>query len=173
MGSHLNGISDISLDGYSRSVRWKKLKGYLREMARTDDFIGDRLASLREEVEQIREDNLKLSEMLQTLSDLSGEEEQREISLTLNDTGYEVVVDTAMNPSPLSLVEAKVGMGVSCNLVEELKKLPGIGDTTAKRIVEYFQGSEQDKTQQLALLLSEIHRDKEHQQSLPLEREGE
>ena len=98
----LENTQSISIDGDSRSARWKSLRGHLKQLVQVVDENNDRIAALKEEASQIRERNLKLAEAIQILSDLANEEVQREISLTLNDTDYDIVMDTpaAAPPSP-------------------------------------------------------------------------
>ena len=95
MDAFLEGIEDMSIDGGSRYARWKNLRGHLKQIVRLADENSDRLAALEEEAAEIREVNLRLTEAIQVLGDLANEEVQREISLTLNDTDYEVVIDAA------------------------------------------------------------------------------
>lgn len=95
----LDDIQNISIDGASRSSRWKALRGYLKQIIKIADENSDRLSSLENEASRLRESNLKLTEAVQVLSDLANEEVQREISLTLNDTDYDIVMDTP-EPTP-------------------------------------------------------------------------
>lgn len=172
MNVQLEDIANITLEGDSRSTRWKKLKSHLRGLAQAQDAIGDKLASLKEETERVRDESLKLADALQTLSDLASEEVQREVSLTLNDDDYEIVADA---PSQVSLSDARETEKTSdrsYDLIAELQKLPSIGSATARKIADHIHNSGEDRAQQLAWLLAEINQDRTSQRSL-FDKEGE
>lgn len=135
-----NLFENISLDGGSRSSRWKNLRSHLKQLIQIADENSDRLASIEAEAAQIRENNLKLTEAIQTLSDLANEEVQREVSLTLNDTDFDVVVDAPVQPQ--SQVSSEMETRTNAFTIEEfLKKIdgvPGIGEKRINAISEYL-----------------------------------
>ena len=159
MDAFLEGIEDMSIDGGSRSARWKNLRGHLKQIVRLADENSDRLAALEEEAAEIREVNLRLTEAIQDLGDLANEEVQREISLTLNDTDYEVVIDAAPDvlTQPGSEESAPAGEFFdSVDLREELKRLPRIGNKTAEEIAAHIQRAGDEKARQFAAALRGI-----------------
>ena len=85
---------EISIDGGTRASRWEKLREYLKLVVKVADENSDKLAVMGSEAEDVRNANLKLTDVIQTLIDLAGVECQREKSLELNDVGDGVVVDT-------------------------------------------------------------------------------
>lgn len=151
----LDDIQNISIDGASRSSRWKALRGYLKQIIKIADENSDRLSSLENEASRLRESNLKLTEAVQVLSDLANEEVQREISLTLNDTDYDIVIDTpeptpsfsdaaaspcnSAPPSP-EIVERKDAYTVD-EFVEMLKGAPRMGEKTLKQVADYLNAN--------------------------------
>lgn len=159
MDDFLENIGSISIDGKSRSARWKNLRGHLKQVIRLADENSDRLASLEVEAVQIREVNLKLTEVIQTLSDLANEEVQREISRTLNDTGYDVVIDVAPEP-PVALgpgaADATQGSFSSVDLKKELKKLPRVGGKTAEEIAAFVHEAGDEKAYSFAMALLDV-----------------
>lgn len=100
MSDLLENIQNISIEGDSRSARWKSLRGHLKQLVKIIDENNDTLVELKTEVSRIQEFNLKLTEVVQKLSDLTNEEVQREISLTLNDMDYDIVIDTPTSDIP-------------------------------------------------------------------------
>lgn len=142
----LENTQSISIDGDSRSARWKSLRGHLKQLVQVVDENNDRIAALKEEVSQIRERNLKLAEAIQILSDLANEEVQREISLTLNDTDYDIVMDTpaaapviTANPSPE--ITEKADTYTVDEFMEMLKGAPGMGAKTLQKVSAYLSQS--------------------------------
>lgn len=148
----LDDIQNISIDGASRSSRWKALRGYLKQIIEIADENSDRLSSLESETSKLRESNLKLTEVIQVLSDLANEEVQREVSLTLNDTDYDIVIDT-----PEGIISTSGSAAQPCNtalsspenverqdvytideFVEMLKGAPRMGEKTLKQVAEYL-----------------------------------
>lgn len=172
MNEQLEDVASITLEADSRSARWKKLKSYLRELKRKEDSVNAKLALLVEQAEQIQRDSLKLTEALQTLSDCANEEAQREISLTLNDMDFDIVVDAQSQPTLTHTAEADNEGVESYDLVNELKELPGIGDATAKKIAKHIQETGRSKSQQLASLLADIRQGGTSQQTL-FQKEGD
>lgn len=148
----LDDIQNISIDGASRSSRWKALRGYLKQIIKIADENSDRLSSLENEASKLRESNLKLTEAVQVLSDLANEEVQREISLTLNDTDYDIVIDTPESTFPFSdaatppcnsappspeIAEREDAYTVD-EFVEMLKGAPRMGEKTLKLVADYL-----------------------------------
>lgn len=161
MDAFLEGIEGMSIDGGSRSARWKNLRGHLKQIVRLADENSDRLAALEEEAAEIREVNLRLTEAIQVLGDLANEEVQREVSLTLNDTDYEVVIDAA--PDVLTQPGSEESTPAeeffdSVDLREELKRLPRIGNKTAEEIAAHIQRAGDEKARQFAAALRGIVR---------------
>lgn len=118
---------DISIDGGSRAARWKNLRDYLEKTIAACDEGNDGLAKTEAEIKNIRKSYLKLAEIIQTLSDLANEEIQREISLTLNDTDYDVVIDTPVFASESPVNEERTEAYTKGEFIEALKSVPGIG----------------------------------------------
>lgn len=159
MDDFLENIDSLSIDGKSRSARWKNLRGHLKQVTRLADENSDRLAGLEAEIAQIRDVNLKLTETIQILSDLANEEVQREISLTLNDTDYDIVVDVAPDlPTILESETTNVTHGAFslADLQGELKKLPRVGGKTAEEIAAYIQEAGEEKAQHFAMALLDV-----------------
>lgn len=159
MDDFLENIDSVSIDGKSRSARWKNLRGHLKQVIRLADENSDRLGALETELAQIREANLKLTEVVQVLSDLANEEVQREISLTLNDTEYDIVVDVA--PEPQRMLESEVAVTVDetlslVDLQKGLRKLPRVGGKTAEEIAAYVQEAGEEKANHFATALLDV-----------------
>lgn len=142
MNNPFDNIEDMSLDGGSRSSRWKNLRGYLKQLGQIVDENSDRLATIETKAARIREDNLRIAKVIQALSDLANEEVQREVSLTLNDTDFDVVVDndTPAYSQPHTISEAEER--TDAFTIEEFLKMidgaPGIGEKRINAISEYL-----------------------------------
>lgn len=107
---------EISIDGGTRASRWENLRKYLIQVIKVADENSDKLADLGSEAEDIRNANLKLTDVVQALSDLANQEHQREISLILNDTDEGVVKDA--RPPVVKVKEYSVG-GAKCQNIEK------------------------------------------------------
>ena len=140
MDDFLENIDAISIDGKSRSARWKSLRGHLKQLIRLADENSDRMAALESEVTQVRAVNLKLTEAIQALGDLANEEVQREISLTLNDTDFEIVVDRPNQESAATVEEAETNAYTIPEFLEMVKGTPGIGAKKLQDISSHLEG---------------------------------
>lgn len=140
MDDFLENIDAISIDGKSRSARWKNLRGHLKQLARLADENSDRMAALESEIAQVRAVNLKLAEVTQILSDLANEEVQREISLTLNDTDFEIVVDRPNQESVATSEEVEPDAYTIPEFLEMVKGTPGIGAKKLQDISDHLEG---------------------------------
>lgn len=151
MDTALDNIQDMSIDGGSRSARWKNLRQYLKDFIKIADENSDKLAFLEAEASRIRESNLKLTEAIQVLSDLVNEEVQREISLTLNDTDFDIVAD---EPAVLNVAsdfdEAKEDTYTVDEFIEMLRGVKGIGEKKLQAISSHLNRI-QDNTAQPSL----------------------
>lgn len=127
MDKILEDIQNIGLEGDSRSARWKSLRKHLKQLIRVADENSDKLASLEAEVARIRESNLQLTEVIQILGNLANEEVQREISLTLNYTDFDIVVDVPAQDDACSAENAKSDAYTVSEFLEMVKGTPGIG----------------------------------------------
>lgn len=134
-------IQNLRIDGESRAARWKSLRMLLRRLAQEAHENNETLALLEREIIQLQEANLRIAEALQTLGDLANEEIQREISLTLNDTNFEIVVDA---PSPESEREAPCKTEDQYTISEVLSLLAdirGIGPKKLDDIAAHLRAS--------------------------------
>lgn len=155
MDFSLDDIQNISIDGASRSSRWKALRGYLKEIIKAADENSDRLSLLESDVSKLRESNLKLTEAIQVLSDLANEEVQREISLTLNDTNYDIVIDTPEpDVLPLDSVALPCNSFLSSPEIDKredtytvdefigmLRGAPRMGEKTLQQVADYLNAN--------------------------------
>lgn len=142
MENTLPEIQDIAIDGGSRSARWKSLRNHLRQIAVATDDSSDKLAALETEIVQMRETNLRLSQYVKILADLANEEVQREISLTLNDLDYDIVVDAPAQDEVLSVEDGSKRSYTIPEFLEMVKGAPGIGKKKLQAISEYLEGKE-------------------------------
>ena len=140
MDDFFENIDAISIDGKSRSARWKNLRGHLKQLIRLADENSDRMAALESEIAQVKAVNLKLTEVIQALSDLANEEVQREISLTLNDTDFEIVVDRPSQESTVTSKEIELDAYTVPEFLEMVKGTPGIGAKKLQDISNHLEG---------------------------------
>lgn len=140
MDDFFENIDAISIDGKSRSARWKNLRGHLKQLTRLADENSDRMAALESEIAQVKAVNLKLTEVIQALSDLANEEVQREISLTLNDTDFEIVVDRPSQESTVTSKEIELDAYTVPEFLEMVKGTPGIGAKKLQDISNHLEG---------------------------------
>lgn len=139
MDNALPEIQEIAIGGGSRSARWKCLRKHLQQIVRSADEGSDKLAALEGEMAQVRQANLQLAEYVQTLADLANEEVQREISLTLNDVDYDIVVDAPMQiAAPLAEADEQCSYTIP-EFLEMIKGAPGIGAKKLQAISEYLE----------------------------------
>lgn len=101
---HLNILSvnldELVIEGDSAASRWKSMKTLLRQVALEINSNDERIRNLADEASGLLEYNERLSKVVNLLSDLANEEVQREISLTLNDTDSDVIVDAGEDANP-------------------------------------------------------------------------
>lgn len=150
--------TDVSFGSPTRSGRWADLRSYLKQAIQAVDTHSDKLAEIQQEIESVRNDNLRLAESLQALCDAANEEVQRETSLTLNDMDYDVVID---EPQDLEFDRPSQN-DLSCNMtledfIDQLKMLPGVGEASAKKIGEHISQAGADSVFEFASILLTIN----------------
>lgn len=168
-------VESARFDNASRHERWNALRSHLKQLVRIADENSDRLALLEQEVKEARNHNLQLTEWLQVLCDLTNGEVQREVSLTLNDTDFNVVVDTDEDDAkPQKQLEPHASDLSEARFLAELKKFPGVGDKSAQSIADYIAKAHDETVLDFARVLMGVNADiaglsETHQSILPFE----
>ncbi len=151
-------IKEISFDSPNRSGRWADLRKYLKLATQSVDMRNDKLAEIQQEIESVRNDNLRLAEVLQMLCDAANEEVQRETSLMLNDMDYDVVIDEPQDPSFNDSSNNDIAHTMTLeDFIDQLKKLPGVGGARAETIGEYISKAGADSVFEFANILFDIN----------------
>lgn len=146
-------VDTIVFDGASRSSKWKSLRKYLKLTLAALESNAARISFLEKEIQLIAEENNKLTTITTILSDLANEEAQREISLTLNDTDFDIVIDKGPDPTEsIPSINSKVSSNQTVNqplsqeaianllndLEKDLETLDKIGPKLAENIARHI-----------------------------------
>lgn len=164
MGELLSAFQDIDFEECSRAVRWRTVRDRLRQLA---DVVRGECGP--------GEWSTEVSDAIEALALLANVETQREVSLTLNACEDDVVVDLALQDSTGELVDCPIRSEE--DLLNELRRLPGVGEKLAVRIGGYLSGARVEHVLEFAQALYHVNGDVRQggfeQASLPLECSGE